>query len=67
LKLGWSILLMQGHIARRGELLVTFASTINVNDFKTGVTVEIDGTPYRVIGKSPADAYGCQPTAAHPV
>lgn len=28
---------------------MTFASTINVNDFKTGVTVEIDGTPYRVI------------------
>jgi translation elongation factor P/translation initiation factor 5A len=30
--------------------VVTYAGTINVNDFKTGVTVEIDGVPYRVLG-----------------
>lgn len=39
----------QAPIVRRGALVVTHAGTINVNDFKTGVTVEIDGVPYRVL------------------
>jgi translation elongation factor P/translation initiation factor 5A len=27
------------------------SGTINVNDFKTGVTIEIDQQPYRVLGE----------------
>jgi hypothetical protein len=42
---------MQAPFVRRGGLVVTNAGTMNVNDFKTGVTIEIDGTPYRVLGK----------------
>lgn len=42
--------MLQAPIVRRGALVVTHAGTINVNDFKTGVTVEIDGVPYRVLG-----------------
>lgn len=41
---------MQAPVLKRGQILVASASTINVNDFKTGVTVEIDGTPFKVIG-----------------
>lgn len=41
---------LQAPSVRRGALVVTHAGTINVNDFKTGVTVEIDGVPYRVLG-----------------
>lgn len=41
---------LQAPIGRRGALVVTHAGTVNVNDFKTGVTVEIDGVPYRVLG-----------------
>lgn len=41
---------LQAPLVRRGRLVVTYAGTINVNDFKTGVTVEIDGVPYRVLG-----------------
>lgn len=41
---------MQAPIVRRGSLLVTNAGTMNVNDFKTGVTIEIDGVPFRVLG-----------------
>lgn len=39
----------QAPIVRRGGLILTNAGTMNVNDFKTGVTIEIDGTPYRVL------------------
>eukprot|EP00879_Flechtneria_rotunda_P023373 GHRR01024723.1.p1 GENE.GHRR01024723.1~~GHRR01024723.1.p1 ORF type:complete len:182 (+),score=18.72 GHRR01024723.1:109-654(+) len=34
---------------RRGLSLITKGSQTSVNDFKTGMTVEIDGTPYRVL------------------
>ncbi|WIA11785.1 hypothetical protein OEZ85_011878 [Tetradesmus obliquus] len=33
----------------RGVSLIMQAGTINVNDFKTGVTIEIDNQPYRVL------------------
>lgn len=33
--------------------MVVRAAVVSTNDFKTGLTVEIDGTPYKVIGKLP--------------
>jgi hypothetical protein len=36
----------------RGVSLIMNAGTINVNDFKTGVTIEIDQQPYRVLGEA---------------
>jgi hypothetical protein len=36
-----------GHAA---ALTVRAAATVSTNDFKTGLTVELDGTPFKVIG-----------------
>lgn len=47
--------LLQVQQHRRAVSLITRASTINVNDFKTGVTIEIDGAPFRVLGKQPTE------------
>lgn len=43
--------LLQVQQPRRAISLITRASTMSVNDFKTGVTIEIDGSPFRVLGK----------------
>ena len=49
----------QAPIVRRGSLLVTNAGTMNVNDFKTGVTIEMDGVPYRVLGMPRSHYFVC--------
>lgn len=36
--------------ARRGMLVVR-AATVSSNDFKTGMTIEFDGAPYKVVGE----------------
>ena len=37
-------------ITRRRALQVLAAGTVSTNDFKNGLTVEIDGQPFRVMG-----------------
>jgi hypothetical protein len=35
----------------RGTLQVVSAGTVSTNDFKTGLTIELDSTPYKVVGE----------------
>jgi Elongation factor P (EF-P) KOW-like domain len=37
-------------VTRRRALQVLAAGTVSTNDFKNGLTVEIDGQPFRVMG-----------------
>jgi hypothetical protein len=32
--------------------MVVHAGTVSSNDFKTGMTIEFDGAPYKVVGES---------------
>ena len=57
-----AVCLLQVQQPRRAVSLITRASTISVNDFKTGVTIEIDGAPFRVLGKHQISV--AQPRAA---
>ena len=41
---------MRLQVARRRALQVLAAGTVSTNDFKNGLTVEIDGQPFRVMG-----------------
>ncbi len=45
-------LLLQRLSARRVGLVVR-AAQVSSNDFKTGMTIEFDGAPYKVVGASP--------------
>jgi hypothetical protein len=33
--------------------LVVRAATVSTNDFKNGLTVELDGVPFKVVGEQP--------------
>lgn len=46
-------------VARRQHLQVLAAGTVSTNDFKNGMTVEIDGQPFRVMGEPFYRAAGC--------
>lgn len=37
--------------SRRTALVVRAGGTVSTNDFKNGLTVEVDGTPYKVVGE----------------
>lgn len=45
--------LLQRLTARRAGLVVR-AAQVSSNDFKTGMTIEMDGAPYKVVGASRA-------------
>lgn len=55
-------------LLRRGSGLIAHAGQISVNDFKNGVTIEVDSTPFRVLGMCPGvaivDAAPPAPSAA---
>lgn len=46
---------------RRGRQLGLFVSAAQVssNDFKTGMSIEVDGQPYKVVGTYFNVVYGC--------
>jgi hypothetical protein len=37
--------------SRQSSLVIVAAGTVSTNDFKNGLTVELEGVPYRVIGE----------------
>lgn len=43
-------LLPQQRLSARRGMLVVRAAQVSSNDFKTGMTIEFDGAPYKVVG-----------------
>lgn len=41
--------------SRQSSLVIVAAGTVSTNDFKNGLTVELEGVPYRVIGECTHD------------
>lgn len=55
---------MRLQVTPRRALQVLAAGTVSTNDFKNGLTVEIDGQPFRVMG---AQLYRVEHLLTYPV